>query len=78
MSVKRICEAIVRNEKSILPISALMNGEYGISGITLSMPAIVNRNGVENHVPRQLNEEEVKALQKSADTLKKILEENEI
>ena len=78
MSVKRICEAIVRNEKSILPISALMNGEYGISGVALSMPAIVNRNGVETHVPLQLNEEEVTALKKSADTLKKILEENEI
>ena len=78
MSVKRICEAIVRNEKSILPISSLMNGEYGISGVALSMPAIVNRQGVETHVPLQLNEEEVAALKKSADTLKKILEENEI
>ena len=41
MSVKRICECIIRNERSILPISSMMPGEYGISGISLSMPAIV-------------------------------------
>ena len=39
MSVKRICECIVRNERSILPVSAMMHGEYGIEDITLSMPA---------------------------------------
>lgn len=32
MSVKRICECIVRNERSILPVSAMMHGEYGIEG----------------------------------------------
>ena len=41
MSVKRICECIVRNERSILPVSGMMHGEYGIEDITLSMPAIV-------------------------------------
>ena len=35
MSVKRICEAIVRDEKPILPVSNLMEGEYGISDIAL-------------------------------------------
>ncbi|PWL73704.1 L-lactate dehydrogenase, partial [Candidatus Gastranaerophilales bacterium] len=38
MSVKRICEAIVRNERSILPVSTIMHGEYGISDVSLSMP----------------------------------------
>ena len=51
MSVKRICECIVRNERSILPVSAMMHGEYGIEDITLSMPAIVGIGGVETHVP---------------------------
>ena len=46
MSVKRICECIVRNERSILPVSAMMHGEYGIEDITLSMPAIVGIGGV--------------------------------
>ena len=74
MSVKRICEAIVRDEKSILPVSSMMHGQYGIEGICLSMPAIVGKNGVETHVPLQLNDEEIKKLQLSAKTLKDILE----
>ena len=78
MSVKRICEAIVRDEKSILPISSVMDGEFGIKGIALSMPAIVGKDGFETHVPIQLNEEEVANLQKSAQTLKEILDQNEI
>lgn len=76
MSVKRICEAIVRDEKSILPISSMMHGEYGIDGIALSMPAIIGRNGVETHVPIQLDENETVKLQESAQTLKDILFDN--
>jgi len=78
MSVKRICEAIIRDEKSIMPISSMMHGEYDIDGISLSMPAIVGKHGVENHVPIQLNEDEIKNLQKSAQTLKDILKQNDI
>ncbi len=78
MAVKRICEAIVRDEKSILPVSSMMHGAYGIDGISLSMPAIVGKDGVETHVPIQLNEEEISNLQKSAKTLKEILNQNEI
>ena len=78
MSVKRICEAIVRDEKSILPISSMMHGEYGIKDICLSMPAIVGKDGVETHVPIQLNKEEIFNLQKSAQTLADILSQNEI
>ena len=38
MAVKRICEVIVRDEKSILPVSTAMHGEHGIDGVVLSMP----------------------------------------
>ena len=69
MSVVRICEAIVRDEKSILPISSMMHGEYGISGLSLSMPRIVGRGGSEGMVPIHLNEEEQEALRASADVL---------
>ena len=77
MSVKRICEAIVRDEKSILPVSSMMHGEYGISDVVLSMPAIVGKDGIETGVPISLSEEEEEKLRKSADTLKKVLEELE-
>lgn len=76
MAVKRICEVIVRDEKSILPISSMIHGEHGINDVVLSMPAIVGKNGVEKLVPISLNEEEEKALQKSADTLAKIIQDS--
>ena len=78
MSVRRICEAIVRDEKSILPISSVMHGEYGIEKVALSMPAIVGKNGMEKQVPIDLNYEEVTQLQNSAKTLLAVIEENEI
>ena len=75
MAVRRICEAIIRDEKSILPVSNLMHGEFGISDMSLSMPAIVGADGVENRVPISLDEEETEKLKSSADTLKKIIDE---
>ena len=78
MAVKRICEAVVRDEKSILPVSSMMHGQYGIEGISLSMPAIVGRDGVETHVPINLNYEEASLLGQSAKTLRDILAQNDI
>ena len=75
MSVKRICEAIVRDEKSILPISSIQHNNYGISDVALSMPAIVGKDGVECTVPYELSKKEVEALQESAKTLKEVLDD---
>ena len=41
MSVKRICEAIVRDEKSIMPISSMMHGEYGIEDVAPAIPTSI-------------------------------------
>ena len=75
MSVKRICEAIVRDEKSILPISSIQHNNYGISDVALSMPAIVGREGVECTVPYELSKKEVEALQESAKTLREVIDD---
>ena len=72
MSVKRICECIVRDEKSILPVSSMLHGLYGIEDIALSMPAIVGADGIETHVPISLDDQETAALQASAGTLKEV------
>lgn len=74
MSVKRICEAVVRDEKSIMPVSSMQKGQYGINGIALSMPAIVGKNGVEGLVPISLSEDEQKELQTSASKLKEVID----
>lgn len=72
MAVKRICEAIVRNEKSILPVSSLMTGEYGLNDIVLSIPAVVDETGVQKVIPIELNDEELTKLKDSANILKDI------
>lgn len=74
MAVKRICECIMRDEKSILPISTMLHGDYGIDGIALSMPAIVGADGVETHVPISLDEDELQRLQASAKALREVAE----
>ena len=78
MSVRRVCEAITRDEKSVLPVSSLMDGHFGIDGIFLSMPAIVGKNGVDTLVPITISDEEEAALKKSAETLKAVIEDSGI
>ena len=72
MSVRRICEALVRNEKSILPVSTMLHGQYGIEDVVLSMPAIVGSDGVETTVPIDLSPEEQEKLKESANALAEI------
>ena len=72
-AVRRICEVIIRDEKSILPVSSMMHGEYGIEDVVLSMPAIVGKYGIETRVPIDLSEEEIDDLKRSAQTLKEFV-----
>lgn len=74
-SVRRICEVIIRDERSILPVSSMMHGEYGINDVVLSMPAIVGKHGIETKVPISLSVEEQNRLRESAETLKEILKD---
>ena len=73
MAVKRICEVILRDEKSILPVSVMMEGAYGIRDVVLSMPAVVGKNGVETQVPIALDEEELGKLQESSEVLHDVI-----
>ncbi len=73
MSVRRICECMIRDEKSILPISTNMHGDFGIEDVCLSMPTILSAEGMETHIPIKLSETEQENLKQSADTLKHIL-----
>ncbi len=75
MVIRRLCQAIVRDEKSIFPVSVPMHGDYGISDVVLSMPAIVGATGVERLIPIDLDEKEVIRLRESADTLRGIIED---
>ena len=75
MAVRRIAQCIVRDEHSVLPISTFAEGHYGLSDICMSLPAIVDREGVEQVLDIHLNREELKNLGLSAQALRKVLDE---
>jgi L-lactate dehydrogenase len=68
--VTRICEAILRDERSVLLVSTLMTGQYGLHDVSLSTPCIVGNCGVESALELHLNAVEQKALGTSAAVLK--------
>ena len=78
MSVRRICEAVILDQKSVLPVSHIQHGAFGIDGVSISIPAIVGKNGIEADVPISLNDEEKSALLKSANALKSIINDLDI
>lgn len=74
-SAVRICECILRDEHSILPISSLIKKHYGIDEVCMSIPTIVGENGVEKILDIKLNEEEQRLLEESYQALKKVLDQ---
>lgn len=74
LAVRRIVEAIVRNENSILTVSSLLEGEYGLNDICLSIPSQVNSEGVSRIINVPLSAEESQLLNKSAGALKQVID----
>ena len=72
--VTRICEAIIRDEHTILPVSTLLTGQYGISGVYLSLPCVVGRGGVERVIDIPLDAAEHAGLHESAGVLQRALQ----
>ena len=70
LSVNRIVEAIFRNENSVLTVSSLFEGQYGIDEMYLAIPTILNRKGAVRVIEIPLNEEEKGKLVSSAKILK--------
>jgi len=70
----QMAEAIVKDKKRLLPCSAWLNGEYGISGVYLGVPCKLGAAGLEGIVQVQLSADEQTALQKSADSVKKTMD----
>ena len=72
----RIVGAVLRNQKTVLTVSTLLTGEYGVDDVCLSVPAVVSQVGVERIVEGELSAEERESLSRSAlilrDTLAKL------
>lgn len=75
VAVKRIATAIVKDEHAVLPVSSLMQGEFGLNDLCLSIPTVIGQNGVEKVVDIYLNNDENDKLQSSARALKEVLDD---
>ncbi len=72
-SLVEMVEAILKDQRRILPAIAYLEGEYGFNGIYLGVPTILGGNGLEKVIELELTEEEKKALEKSADSVKRVM-----
>lgn len=73
-AIARICEVIIKDQHTMLPVSVELDGAYGLEGLALSIPSVVGRNGVEKILELTLNFEEKQKLMQSAKTLKEIID----
>lgn len=73
LGLVRLTKAILKNENSILTVSAYLNGEYGHDDIYIGIPAVVNRNGIQKVIELPLNEEESMQFAHSVEVLKKTM-----
>ncbi|MFZ5649495.1 MAG: L-lactate dehydrogenase [Bacillota bacterium] len=74
LAVRRICESIIRDENSVLTVSGMLEGEYGIRDVCLSVPSIVNRMGRVRALEVPVSQDEKDALHRSAGVIKEALE----
>ncbi|MEE9464878.1 MAG: malate dehydrogenase [Candidatus Neomarinimicrobiota bacterium] len=72
-AVAEMAEAIVYNQRRLLPCSALLKGEFDLEGIYMGVPCILGHNGLEKIMEIEVSPEEQAALQKSADAVKTTL-----
>ena len=67
-------EAIITDAKRIMPVCALVNGEYGLKGMYVGVPAILGKDGIDKIIEIEMNEEEQKMLEASAAAVKTVMD----
>ena len=72
LSLTKIAESIIRNENSILTVSCYLENYQGVTDVCLSVPVVVNRDGIREIITLPLDEKEIEAFRKSADIIKEI------
>ena len=78
LSLARICEAILGDQKSILPVSVYLSDYKGIQDVCMGIPSILGRSGVEEIIDLPLTAQEEKELRESAEKLKTFIDQIEI
>ncbi|WP_316570938.1 malate dehydrogenase [Neobacillus sp. YIM B06451] len=72
-SLVEMCEAILKDQRRVLPSIAYLEGEYGYEGIYLGVPTILGANGIEKVIELELTEDEKAALDKSAESVRNVM-----
>ncbi|RDU36222.1 malate dehydrogenase [Neobacillus piezotolerans] len=72
-SLVEMCEAILKDQRRVLPSIAYLEGEYGYEGIYLGVPTILGANGIEKIIELELTEDEKAGLDKSADSVRNVM-----
>ncbi|TCP53752.1 malate dehydrogenase (NAD) [Tumebacillus sp. BK434] len=72
-SLAQMTEAILKDKKRILPSIALLEGEYGYEGLFMGVPTLLGKNGIEKVFELELTADEKNALDKSADSVRKVI-----
>lgn len=75
LAMVRITAAVLRDQKSMLTVSVVPGGEFGLNGLALSIPCIISSKGVERIVTSPLTDEEMDMLHKSAGVIRRAVEE---
>lgn len=70
-----MCEAIIKNQKRVLPCTVVLDGEYGYSGVALGVPIVIGALGIEKIIELNLNDEEKALLDESSAHVKKTIED---
>jgi malate dehydrogenase len=66
-------DAVMLDEKRVLPCTAYLEGEYGIDGLYMGVPVKLGAGGIEEIVELELSDEERSALQSSADAVREVV-----
>ncbi len=74
LALVRIIGAILRNQSSVLTVSVMLQGEYGQKDVCISVPCLVDGDGVKRIIKAELSEEEMASLSRSAEVLRKAYE----
>jgi malate dehydrogenase len=77
-SAVQMAESYLKDKRKILPVAAYLNGEYGIKGLYIGVPAIIGKNGVEKIIDIKLNSKEDEMFNKSVEAVKKLIEETKV
>ncbi|MBM7714807.1 malate dehydrogenase [Siminovitchia sp. FSL H7-0308] len=72
-SLVEMIEAIIKDQRRVLPAIAYLEGEFGFEGIYLGVPTILGKNGIEQVIELDLTEEEKAALNKSANSVREVM-----